>query len=957
MARPLISPEVILPTRMTLTIPPDTPLRFSVLEFPYAQAIDTFMERLKQIYAHKHNEPLPYRLYLPYRQLNDALLALAPGIIQAFENGNGDSRRRMVTFTRFEDGTPEDFPSLGQLKILIRHWLDRWSEQQEIQSILQSEGEAAWLALLKADPETEWQHNIHPASLAADVSYANGLAYVALPALLTALLHNRTMIIQSQKHEYPITWRRVCGGGKDNIYLVSQPIPYKDDYFAYRLDFSVQTQAGYLDNNNKPGVWIFAYLSIQRYIAEKYRKGDKGRAISVLVGCNHDRFVGGWYQDTTLIRLGIKPTEKSVQWASGVGEFLDGYSMRKLVAPEKIFATPKTYGNYKLLDDFAEDEYYIVYAEGRKFGDEHERGHQIKTGISLRERSQIMERVLSALGDWLHLSPHLQKDVQDPQNTLALRDYKHMVRPRKNHTVEHAAWRTALTTALKSSQHSHLHLMVLYRDPKFCSWVEAQLDQALMGANRGENPLATVTFEQLPVSLYAPLDPGELDPQHQFLPSNQKPAGFARDWKKQMQDSYFKKRDEWRDFLKTLPWKPNARRLVLIDSTGEPNMPDDQKIKGAVRDACHRENVLSQFIVGDKLKSDKGEKAHRLNTASASKLQSAVLDLLVRQQGILYAPPHEIYERAAGLDAELARALDIIAFCRVQRTSPSLLNYVLAVCLRADGEVNVALPHMPSDWLPYDTAAHTIGILFSDHRASFTNNRVKSPLRLKHEDMLNFVHTVLTQSLERPTIAVIEAEGWRNGRGQDEEKHCWTQLRNRDLFQYRDVLRFDPHRVYQRSAPALNPLLAVVRLRMNDETPQYITANEWAAEEDMRDIPHLTGYVDTAVTDPLHYMSVAGLPETQKKQRDKDVREGFKGDIKASKYDEIAFKHPQLIELVPFFVHAQFQDEAEQRKLCRCVQFLRVSPAFSMSHIALPYPMHLGEKLIEDQLVTLGIDD
>src|SRR5690606_14910581 len=105
----------------------------------------------------------------------------------------------------------------------------------------------------------------------------------------------------------------------------------------------------------------------------------------------------------------------------------------------------------------------------------------------------------------------------------------------------------------------------------------------------------------------------------------------------------------------------------------------DQKIKGAVRDACHRENVLSQFIVGDALKPDPRE-AHKadLDGGSAGRLKNAVLDLVVRQQGILYAPPREIYEWAAQLDAETASQLDVIALCRVERNQPRNFRTVLA---------------------------------------------------------------------------------------------------------------------------------------------------------------------------------------------------------------------------------------------------------------------------------------
>src|SRR5690606_34387529 len=110
-----------------------------------------------------------------------------------------------------------------------------------------------------------------------------------------------------------------------------------------------------------------------------------------------------------------------------------------------------------------------------------------------------------------------------------------------------------------------------------------------------------------------------------------------------------------------------------------------------------------------------------LDGDSSGRLKNAVLDLLVRQQGILYAPPHEIYQRAAMLDKATAHQLDIIAFCRMQRTKRPAFHYVLAIRLRATGEVDVMLPDDTSTWLPYTDAAKALGGRFSEARTSLRN--------------------------------------------------------------------------------------------------------------------------------------------------------------------------------------------------------------------------------------------
>jgi len=961
MAKRLISPEFILPTRMTLHVPANTDVRFSILNFPYANAFKMFMRDFEEAYRQKYGdkERLPFQFRLPSRQLNDALLTLAPSLIQGFESGKKPLwTGRMVAFTRYgNDGRPEDFPSQEQLHSLIRHWLERWSQQSDVQALLQGDGRLAWQTLLKAlnaPPETEWEHEIMAQSLSNNLKHENSLAFIGLPALLSALLHGKTMTIQSEKHEYVIRWRRANQGGKDGLHLVSQPFAFQGDYFAYRLDFSVQTQVGYA------GFWIFAYISIQRYIAEQYRGGDKSRNISVLVGYNREGFTSAsrWEDDTTLIRLGI---DSHKAWEGGVGKLLDDFSVRPLIAPEVILNTPSNYGNYLDSDFKGENEYYVVFAEGRKFGDASERGrdHQVKTGTSLRERSQIMEGVLNLLGDWLTISPPLERDIQNPLNTLALRDYDHMVKKRKTNVNEAVSWRNALQTSLSNSDCSQLHIVVVHRTDMFAEWAGKQIDEALIGVNKGDTPQGAVTYEALQPMLYTPLDSGNLDPQMNFKPSGERPKGFTEQWKKQMRDSHQTKREDWRKFLRGIQWQPNARRLVLIDSPGVftpegKRLPYGQSIKGAVREACVREGISSQFIVGNFKMDQRPKFAGRLNGSSSGRLKNAVLDLLLRQQGILYAPPSEIYTNAAKLDDATANQLDVIAFCRMQHQSPKL-NYVLAVRLRAGGEVDVLLPHRDGEWLPYDVAAHSVGQFFADEYVGLWRSG-QSPLRLDQGAMVRFAEKVLTERLERPTIAVIEAERWRNGRGEDDEKQCWTQLQNGNLSGTLNVLQFDTRHSYERDAANLDLLLAVVRLRMNDETPQYITADEWTVDDPMRDIPHLTGYVDPSVSTPLHYMSIAGLPDTQKDQKGKRVVEAFKGDAK-DEQDNLAYKHAQIVEMLPFFVHPRYQHDEGMRQLCRCIHFLRLSPGFTVGEIAVPYPMHLGETLIEDMLCIIGVED
>ena len=57
---------------------------------------------------------------------------------------------------------------------------------------------------------------------------------------------------------------------------------------------------------------------------------------------------------------------------------------------------------------------------------------------------------------------------------------------------------------------------------------------------------------------------------------------------------------------------------------------------------------------------------------------------------------------------------------------------------------------------------------------------------------------------------------------------------------------------------------------------------------------------------------------------------------------------------IPFFVRADFGMEEGMKRLCRVPHYLRFSPAWSIGNLLLPYPMHLGEQLIDDQLCILN---
>ncbi|MDX2162941.1 MAG: DUF3962 domain-containing protein [bacterium] len=950
------SPDRILLTRMNMHIPADAPT-LSVLHFPFAKAFTEFYSVFKQAYQYAYPED-KYTPRLPRHTLNGALLALAPSLIHGFETKSewNFSTWKMAAFTRCEDDgrTARDFPSVEQMADVITLWLGRWSTTWRVEEVLKGDAKDAWKALLEAVanlPETEWQHDISITDYLTDIGRDDGMAYRVLPALFTRKLHGTQMSVSSEHQDYLITWRRAHDSADKGLYVVSQPIRYGDDCFAYRLDFRLETQTGRVNEQRKLHPWMFVKLSIQRYVTDVFRKGNDRRNGSILVGNNQERLCG-WDEDTTLVRLPIRKQGDSWTWADGIGELLDTYALRRLLPPDTVVQNPVRYGNYEAASALREDEYRIVYAEGYKFGKSKKgRNHQVDTGTSLLERARFLEGVLGLLDGWLEKDTSIPLDFQTPgkRASHALMHHGDMIQ-RDVKGKKKAAWCAALALSLKSSGHEQVQIAILCRTDEFRRVVQAELDAMLIGAHKGDTPLVTIMTHPISPLLTAPLDPGDPDNR---LPDDKK--SYERR-KKHLRQSYDQKCAEWSGFLAGLGWHPNARRLAMIDSEGidRDKMHPDQSIKGAVRDACHRQDIQSQFLIGN-FKKDNNDES-KLKPEAAGRVTNAVGDLVVRQQAILYAPPTDLY-LLAGVDRALADKLDVIAFCRLEKKGKTNLHYALAVRLRADGAVHVMLPDGDT-WLAYGDAMHQVGHLFSKHRFKRLRGASVSSLNLESADLREFAQRVFTTHLDlnHLTLAVIEAAAWRNAGGYDESKHGWGQLKNENLASQLDHLRFTRLEAIARSASEITHLLGVIRLRKDDETPQYITADHFASTP-MRDMPHAAGYVDETISSPFHYFSAAALPNFQKEQANKKYMGIFKGDVRDDSRGEFPFKHPQLIEMVPFFVRDDFRHDEGLRQLCRCVHLLRHSPSFAMGDLLLPYPMHLGQTLLNDQLCIVDADD
>jgi hypothetical protein len=104
----------------------------------------------------------------------------------------------------------------------------------------------------------------------------------------------------------------------------------------------------------------------------------------------------------------------------------------------------------------------------------------------------------------------------------------------------------------------------------------------------------------------------------------------------------------------------------------------------------------------------------------------------------------------------------------------------------------------------------------------------------------------------------------------------------------------------------------------------------------------------------MHYFSIGCELVTGKGQRYPSTRHATMLDGVGA---GVAYKYPQVVEFVPFFVREDYQSLDGLKQLCRVPHYLRISPAWPQGNIVRPYPMHLAQDLVNDQLCILGMED
>ncbi|XZN91774.1 MAG: RNaseH domain-containing protein [Microcoleus sp.] len=986
---------VALPARMDLAIDSLSDVKIAVLMFPFAKEVKDFCQGIEKVLRNKTT------VYAPYRQLNNGMLACSSTLTHGFEYletiDYTPQRRALAVGT----GTELNVPTTAPIYELIYIWAQTWTEQylgnkgnkDEIQSVCDR-----FIEAIDKIPES-WQWELIAVdTLIQDINTKNGLGYQAIPSILVTLLHEQTCTISSEDTKETLIWRKVQGGSstRTGLHLVSQPFKAtyieedyrkssednaqeREGYFAYRLDFHLHTQAGRFHPEGYLKPWVFIHISCQRYAHEPLVNANYGRDISILMGMNQARLgLDNYPIDSTLVRLTLE-NNASKCWQEQLPDLLAKFKARPLIEPKKILSKPIKCGNLDNDDAWNKDEYYIVHSEGYEYKQEGQKGrghgHYIKTGFSLKERADITNQVLQLLNGVLIGDRAMEFDRPVPAGKkmpLAMRDYEFLrasllpsaLKPKKLTEEAKQQYITekqiVIADAIKrATNNKQIYLFIIYYEEHTRILARQQLRDALL-LQDGDNFPEHINVREVLIN-----DPNLLEKLFvSGLPSDNN--NFDEEISKQ----HRLKRQAWQKFLKEqvialVEQKTNYDIFALIEigTTKQPGIHPQQSIRGAVREACVLENINSQMLQTVKPKDkEKPEDDTTYSKVAQGRVLNAILDLILRQTGTLYSLPSEVYQ-VAGIPEDIAQKLDVIAFCRIEKNNfigKSPFQYTIAVRLNPTGTVDVLLPNT-QQWIPYSQAGIAIGKLFHDARKKDKNSIEQ--LQMKGGHLVKFVADVMTHHIKNHTIALIEADVWRNERNKDgNNNQAWFQLKNEYLLEQRDILNFSHvygHNCqYQRDDKKFENLLGVIRLRSNNETPQYVTnRTTWDKDATTSDFTELSGFIDKTVPELVHYFSVGKIPTTQKQQKTPNARESYKS-IHAENVDaaNIAYKHQKMLEMLPFFVHPDFKTEENLKALCRVPHFLRTSPAFTRGNISHPFPMHLGMKSIEDFLCILDLD-
>ena len=774
-------------------ISPD--LRAWRLDFPYHNVCQSIADGISA-YLGKDNVSIPYRM------LNNILVSLAP-LGHGFEFVN--KARYALTITTSSE---TNLPNPQRLHTVIFQWMLWWIDHHTSDdNTIKSQLETIWRnEATKMPARWQWEP-ISVRHLIESFELGNGLNFNVLPSVLAMLMHDMVTTVYGQ---HQIRWRKVQDGESKKLSLVgfadNRPIhaTYEvqrrhgrsrgDGYFAFLLEFSLETQAG----SSEP--WMFLSLHAQRYAYQAlYLRRSRSQRTALLVGPNRFRLDDSPL-NATLLKLRVQREDEKLEWSDYPPALLQAVGLRELPDPANIFAEPQmfwhpiTSGN-----EHDQDEFYLIHDEGDRYG-EHRRGHDLAAGLPLADLDEVTRAVVAQLPMLVPdrpLTPDANAQLMPQRWTSrpkALRNFR-MYANSRNETLrrDHA---NLVSEALQRAQSGKPVTITIF-------WHNYH---TYIGLCRALHNLLMVEEGNLPDNMI--LQERQIRQRELFWEVRGRP------YKPQHQ----KRVKQWREFIASESELNGDFALVELLRDDNPNRRgrSHRRTRSTTRQAFAAEGIATQFILPLDMKADKDhpEKLVFMQNGSEHRANSAVRDLLLHQTGMLYGEPAPVYQLAG-----MVQSADLIGI--YLKENQNGLRFPMAVKLTMEGYCEAKFPR-EKKWIPYSEAGPHLGNLLSGEWDTLRWNPEKwswelspaSKFCLTSAELNHFVCDIV-KSTKRPSIIVIEADKWRN-------RDRWPQLRNPDLGDSNSILDFG-HVVFDRNDKKVDNVLAIIRMRSDRETPQYIS--------------------------------------------------------------------------------------------------------------------------------------
>lgn len=923
-----------------------------VIDFPWSEKIETFYSRIQ---VELQRELRPNEL-APWRTLNDAL-NLSAYLIQPFES---NYRKRQAI-------APEgvQLPQANQIAAISQNWLNYYT--MSVFPELRERRPRPFTELLSGLTFNELWHDREALSLIAPGNI-DGIAFNAIPSIVASSIIERPIIYKGER----ITWRAAQQSRK--LCLVSKPIHSHLDidgdditgYFVIRAEFSLRTMPGEADP------FIDMSLHCRRYIEStgSWTRRKSGTALIEVV----NPLIQGWPQKS-LVQVPLhfskisKENPESVYYKNGIDSFLAELRAAPLVPLANILSEPTKYWNIEM---GPRDAYYLVYHEGMY------PNHPVETGWPVADQNEIYHSLCSNLDGILQPVEPVQRSLRmfrKTKPTAGLHIGELQERDRMDEIDAEGQTETIpvenlgipIAQAVKQiwlMKQSKPLVLLLWHTPVTREAVMKQFDELMCGEMEIKERKVDATLIGELVS-DAEFDTSQISVVRPDGSRDNKYYGTKMgEYKDVIVERRKARISQWIPFLRSVrqefamtgnPVNP-PEILVIIEQlkTSEHKIDEMRSPKSAIREACIQSRFLSQFIrtVEYPEKESTKENGQPRGKSDYYRVQGAVHDLMLRQTGITLGAWEAFFERLS-LPA-VAQNMEIIG---LYRAKSQMLNFDIPIAIRftpISRHAEMTYPGLrssallsrmgsPLEWLPYTQACIELGQLVIKNKGKILtrkkDSKVFSDVCLNNGQMLDFIDKII-RGPGKEKIVLIDAMQFRNT--------LWKELKNGDM-----VMNQYKSPGYGMLTPVELPGVRLIRV-LAGESPQYTSVGNLKEPDNALYIAgDSSGFPVFYSVGALSTVRRQVFKESKKEAEFRHPESEARNYISKADYADTAFKHSQMVEMIPFFL----QPGDDPELFTWIAHRLRTTLNWAAGNIIYPRPIHLADAFVEDVRILFDSDN